>query len=299
MFNLIKMNFYRLFHQKSFYVMIAVAAFIGWFMVFMIWMAPRLEEKAQSARNAREQASQTGEETGSNTGFHVGIMIGGSEEEDMPESEPRVVVFNVAEFLDEFFRSGFTMILISVGAALIANSERKRGFIKNLGGQMKPRGMLIVSKLPVILFELIALYAAIILSFTLFGKIYYERFTAGNIPVMCKVVLVQLLLGLAFGALVMLVCTAARNAAAGIFAGIMVASGLFPYVYFFINRLATAYLGAPAGFDISKCSLDYYLSCITSEAAGKDVATALIVGVAYLLLASAAGCLIMEKRDIG
>lgn len=297
MFNLIKMNFYRLFHQRSFYVMIAVAAFIGWFMVFMIWMAPRLEEKAQSARNAREQDSQTGEETGSNAGFHVGIAVGGTEGEEL--SVPVSGEFNLAEFVDEFFTSGFTMILISVGAALIANSEQKRGFIKNLGGQMKPRGMLTVAKLPVILFELVVLYAVIILSFSLFGRIYYERFTAGNIPVMCKVVLIQLLLGLAFGALVMLVCTAARNAAAGIFAGIVVASGLFPYVYFFINRLATAYLGAPAGFDISKCSLDYYLSCITSEAAGKDVATALIVGVVYLLLASAAGCLVMEKRDIG
>ena len=297
MFNLIKMNFYRLFHQKSFYVMIAVAAFIGWFMVFMIWMTPRLEEKAQSARNAGEQASQTGEEAGSNAGFHVGIAVGGTEGEEL--SVPESGEFNLAGFVDEFFTSGFTMILISVGAALIANSERKRGFIKNLGGQMKPRGMLIVSKLPVILFELVALYAAIILSFTLFGRIYYDYFTAGNIPVMCKVVLVQLLLGLAFGALVMLVCTVARNAAAGIFAGIVVASGLFPYVYFFINRLATAYLGAPEGFDISKCSLDYYLSCITSEAAGRDVATALIVGVAYLLLASAAGWLVMEKRDIG
>lgn len=298
MFNLIKMNFYRLFHQKSFYVMIAVAAFIGWFMVFVIWMAPRLEEKAQSARNTREQASQTDEETGSNAGFHVGIMIGGSEGEDIPESEPSVVVFNVAEFLDEFFSSGFTMILISVGASIIANAERKRGFIKNLGGQMKPRGMLIVSKLPTILFEIAAMYTATVLSIVLFGRVYYEHYTLGNVPAMCKTIVVQLLLGLAFGALVMLVCTAARNAAAGIFAGIAVASGLFPYVYFFINRIATAYLGAPAEFDISRCSLDYYLSCITSEAAGKDVATALIVGVVYLLLASAAGCLVMEKRDI-
>lgn len=299
MFNLIKMNFYRLFHQKSFYVMVAVAAFIGWFIVFMIWMSPRLEEKAQNARDAREQASLTGEEKGIVAGFHVGITTGGAEREELQMTVPESREFNLAEFVDEFFTSGFPMILISVGAALIANSEQKRGFIKNLGGQMKPRGMLTVAKLPVILFELVVLYAVIIFCFSLFGRIYYERFTAGNIPVMCKVVLIQLLLGLAFGTLVMLVCTAARNAASGIFAGIVVASGLFPYVYFFINRLATAYLGAPAEFDISKCSLDYYLSCITSEAAGKDVATALIVGVVYLLLASAAGCLVMEKRDIG
>ena len=296
MFNLIKMNFYRLLHQKSFYVMIAVAAFIGWFMVFMVWMTPRLEEKAQNVRNAREQA---GEDTGSNAGFHVGIVVGGTDDEDMSESVPKVVVFNVTEFLDEFFRSGFTMILISVGAAIIANAERKRGFIKNLGGQMKPRGMLTISKLPAILFEITAMYTATVLSIMLFGRFYYEQYTMGSIPAMCKTIAVQLLLGLAFGALIMLVSTAARNAAAGIIAGIVVASGLFPYVYFLINRFATAYLGASAEFDISKYALDYYFSGITSEAAGKDVATALIVGVVYLLLASAVGCLVMEKRDIG
>lgn len=295
MFNLIKMNFYRLLHQKSFYVMIAVAAFIGWFMVFMVWMTPRLEEQAE---RARELKTQNSEETGNETGFHVVVTAGTTEGKGMQVPASGLAEFNVTQFMDEYFTAGFSMILISVGAALIANSERKRGFIKNLGGQMKPRGMLIVSKLPVILFELVALYAAILLSITLFGRIYYDRFTAGNISGMFKVILVQLLLGLAFGALVMLVCTVARNAAAGIFAGIVVASGLFPYVYFFINRLATAYLGAPEGFDISKCSLDYYLSCITSEAAGKEVATALIVGLVYLLLASAAGCLVMEKRDV-
>lgn len=296
MFNLIKMNFYKLFHQKSFYVCIAVAAFIGWFMVFMVWMTPMLEEKAQSARSAREQA---GEDTGSNAGFFVGFEVGLAEGGEMSsEPVPKVELFNVTEFLDDFFRSGFTMILISVGASLIANAERKRGFIKNLGGQMKPRGMLTVSKLPAILVEIASMYAAVVLSFVLFGRIYYEQYTLGNIPAMCKAMAVQLLLGLAFGALILLVSTVARNAAAGIIAGIIVSSGLFPYVWLYINRLATAYLGAPAGFDISKCSLDYYISGITSGAAGKDVATALIVGVVYLLLASAAGGLVMEKRDI-
>lgn len=293
MLNLIKMNFYRLFRQKSFYVLIAVAAFIGWFMVFMVWMTPRMEEKA------RQIAGQADEEKDFSAGFHVGIMVGGTEGEDLPEPTPKIEEFNVTEFLDEFFASSFAMILISVGAAIIANAERKRGFIKNLGGQMKPRGMLTLSKLPAVLAEIAVMYAAVVLSIALFGRIYYEQYTLGNVSAMCRTISVQLLLGLAFGALIVLVSTASRNAAAGIIAGIIVASGLFPYVYFFINRIATTYLGAPAGFDISRYSLDYYISSITSEAAGRDVTAALIAGVVYLLFSSAAGCLVMEKRDVG
>lgn len=289
MFNLIKMNFYRLFRQKSFYVMIATAALIGWFMVFIVWLTPRLEEKL---------AAGGGETVEGGKGFHVGVVVGETEGAATVEPSPKLEEFNVTEFMDEFFSSGFAMILISVGTAIIANAEQKRGFIKNLGGQMKPRGMLPLSKLPAILVETAAMYAAVILSYALFGRLYYEQYTFGNLPAMCKAASLQLLLGLAFSTLILLVSTAARNAAAGIITGIILASGLLSYVYVLINRMATAYLGAPADFDISKGSLSFYINGITSEAAGREVTAALAVGAVYLILASCGGWLVMEKRDV-
>lgn len=289
MFNLIKMNFYRLFRQKSFYITAAAAALIGWFMVFMIWLTPVMEEKL--AAGGGEMAEGDG-------GFHVGIRVGGEEESDMPASAAGPEEFNVTEFADEFFSGGFSMILISVGAAIIANSERKRGFVKNLGGQVKPRGMLTLSKLPAMLLELGAIYAALVLSVALFGRLYFKQYTLGNISVLCRTISVQLLLGLAFGALILLISTLGRSAAAGIIAGILLASGLVNAVCFFLNRLATAYLGAPEDFDISRGSLSYYIEGITSEAGGGDIAAALIVGTVYLILTSAAGWFLMEKRDI-
>ena len=294
MLNLIKMNFYRLFRQKSFYVLLGTAVLIGWFMVFMIWVEPRLEEQAEKLR---EQRAQSGEQT-EDMGFHVGVVVGTTDGDGLQESAAGVEEFNVLEFMDEYFTSGFPMILLSVGAAIIANGERKKGFIKNLGGQMKPRGMLPVSKLPAILFEIAVLYVATAFSFILFGRIYFEKYTLGSIPAMCRAMGVQLVLGLAFGALILLVSTIGRNAASGIIAGIIMTSGVIIYVYSLINQVATAYLGAPENFDIARCSLSYYMSGVTSEAAGKDLVTALIVGVVYLVLASAAGWFVMEKNDI-
>ena len=286
MFNLVKMNFYRLFHQKSFYILIAASALTCWFMVYLMWAAPRLEERA------RANLSQTeGEITG---GFHVGIAVGETEESGTPVLEE----FNFTEFLDEFLSSGLQMILISVGAAMIANAEQKRGFLKNLAGQMKPRGMLAGAKLPVILFETAVVLGVTVLGLDLSGRIYFEQYTAGDIGAVLWFFPLELLLCLAFGALILMVCTIARNGAAGIIVGILLSSGLPLFACSYINRFAMAYLGAAQDFDISRYTLEYQLMHLTSTAGPGDMVRALVVGTVYLLLAVGIGCLVMEKRDI-
>ncbi len=291
MFNLVKMNFYRMFHQKSFYVCLAVTALIGWFMVFLVWMTPMMEEKA---REARELAAQEGQKSATGefqAGFFVGIS--GGTEGDPNEEMPVLEEFNVSDFTYQFCYSGFNVILLSVGVSLIVNSESKRGYIKNIGGQIRPRGMFIAAKLPVILFEVAAMYAAAVLSLALFGRIYYNKYTLGDVAGVGKILLLQILLGVAFGALVMLLCTIARNAAAGILLGVAV--NMTPILYGFLSKLAVAYLGAPEGFNVSMYTLEYYLM---SAVEVPDTARAVTVGLVYLLLATGLGWFIMEKRDI-
>lgn len=290
MFNLVKMNFYRLFHQKSFYVCIGVTVLIGWFMVFLVWMTPVMEEKAREAR----ALAQEGRDTAAGdfqTGFFVGFS--GGEDDEYAEAAPVLEEFNVSDFACEFCYSGFNVILLSVVVSLFVNSEQKRGYIKNLGGQIKPRGMFIAAKLPVILFEVIAVYAAALLSFALFGRIYYNKFTWGDAAGAGKILLLQILLGVALGALVMLFCTIARNAAAGILVGVAV--NMTSILYDFISRLAVAYLGAPEGFSISTYTVEYYLM---NAVEASDTARAVTVGLVYLLVAAGLGWLFMEKRDI-
>jgi len=286
MFNLIKMNFYRLFHQRSFYVVIGTALFISWFMVHIVWMVPRMAERAA------ENLSQTNAEE--ETGFHVGIVTGGMEGAEAPVTDE----FNLLEFMDEYFTSGIIVILISVGASMIANSERKKGFIKNLGGQIKPRGMLVGTKLPVMLFEILIILAATVLGFALFGQFYFDKYTAGSLTALCRVLSVQLLLCLAFGALILLVCAVTRNAVAGIIVGIVMSSGMLLSLYRLFNQFAAAYLGAGESFDISRYTLSYYLMGITSAAGSGDMTAAGLAGAVYLLLAAVIGSLVTEKRDI-
>ena len=287
MFNLIKMNFYRLFHQKSFFICLAAAALTGWFMVFLVWMTPKLEA---------EIGSRATEEKGFIEGFRVGYVgeMSGAQVSQAPVLE----TFNAADFMDEFLTSGIGLILISVSVPLIVNADRKKGFIKNLGGQMKPRGMLALAKLPVILFDSAAIYITAFLSFALFGRIYYAQYMLGNIVLLCRTLLVQLVLALAFGALLMLICMLVRSAAGGILAGVAVSLGLLEVVYAQVSRFAVAFLGAPMEFDMARYSLDYYISEVFSAVPNSVVAAALLAGAVYLILTSAAGYFIMEKRDI-
>lgn len=284
MFNLIKMNFYRLFHQRSFYICVAAAALTGWFMVFLVWMTPKLEAEIEARAT---------EEEGFIEGFHV-VYAG----ELTEESAPVLEIFNVSDFMDEFLTGGIGLILISVSVPLIVNADRKRGYIKNLGGQMKPRGMLALAKLPVILFDSAVIYITTFLSFALFGRIYYAKYTLGDIPLLCRTLLVQMVIALAFGALLMVICMLTRSAAGGILAGLAVSMGLVDFICAQVNKFAVAYLGAPMEFDIARYSLDYYVSEIFSESPGSVLTAALLVGAVYLVLASAAGYLLMEKRDV-
>lgn len=284
MFNLIKMNFYRLFHQKSFYICVAAAALAGWFMVFLVWMTPKLEAEIDARAT---------EEKGFVEGFHVGYVG-----EMTGEPAPVLEIFNVADFMDEFLTSGIGWILISVSVPLIVNADRKRGFIKNLGGQMKPRGMLALAKLPVILFDSTVIYMAAGLSIALFGRLYYAKYTPGNVSLLCRTLLVQLVLALAFGTLLMVVCMLARSASAGILAGIAVSMGAVNFICAQVSKFAVAYLGASMEFDLARYTLDYYASAVFTATPNSVVTAALLAGAAYLAAAAAAGYFIMKKRDI-
>ena len=46
MFNIIKMNLYRLFRQKAFYIIPISTAIMCCLMVYLIWLTPRMENLA-------------------------------------------------------------------------------------------------------------------------------------------------------------------------------------------------------------------------------------------------------------
>lgn len=280
MFNLIKMNLYRLFHQKAFYIIPAVSAVVCCFMVYTIWMVPRLEN----------QAAQLDAEPG----FHVGIVAGSPDSEPLPIMES----FDLTEFMDEVLGSGILIIMISIGAAIIANSERKNGFIKNLAGQIAPRGMLTVTKLPGMLLESFLILAFSFIGCALPGRLLFATFTLGSLSALVKALAVHLLLSAALCALILMICTLSENAAAGIITGIVLSAGLLPLLYTLIDKVLWSYFHVPESFDITRFSLSGHLMSVASTSDTGALVFALAVGAVYLAVCSIGSYVIIKKKDI-
>ncbi len=280
MLNMIKMNLYRLFHQKAFYIVPITTAFFCCFMVYTTWIVPRLEN--QSAQ------------IDTDSGFHMGIVAGS------PDSEPLPIVesFDLTEFMDEMFASGILIILISVSAAIIANAEQKNGFIKNLAGQISPRGMLAVTKLPGMLLESFLILAASVIGSALSGRLLFASFTFGDLPALLRALAVQLLLGLALCALILMICTLSGNAAAGIITGIILSAGITSILYLLFNKILWNYFHVPESFDITRYTLSGNLMSVTSVSETGTLSLALAAGAAYLAVCSLGAYFIIKKKDI-
>ena len=280
MLNLIKMNLYKLFHQKAFYIVPITTAFICGLMVYTTWIIPRLENR--SAQLDTE------------TGFHIGFVAGS------PDIEPLPIVdsFELTEFMDEIFGSGFLIILVSAGAAIAANAERKNGFIKNLAGQIAPRGMLAVTKLPGMLLESFLILMFSIIGCALPGRLLYSDFILGSMSALTKTLAVQLLLSFALCALILMICTLSGNAAAGIITGIILSAGITSLLYTLINKMLWNYLHVPESFDITRYTLSGHLMSVSSASEPDALGLALAVGAAYLAVCSLGAYVILKKKDI-
>ena len=134
MLKLIKMDLYRMFHTKAFYVVwIFLAATIAFSTVMTKEDYKYMQEEA--AKGQLESVS----EGNLNVGLNVTIPTKPGE---------KVTVF------DQVFanmQSKFVALFLVIFAVLFSTADITSGYIKNIGGQVKERGNLILSKAIVLL----------------------------------------------------------------------------------------------------------------------------------------------------
>lgn len=266
MFNLTKMNFYRLFHSKSFYILLGIAALMAFLTLYLFL-------------------------------FMLGMSaaLAAAPDEEIDIAATLNVMISVPELFD--FITAILLLLCGIGAAFIAHAEDKNGYIKNIAGQVCPRGIQAAAKLPVLLFEILTMYAAVLLVF--FGFALFRKMVViGSVPELLKTVGVHLLLFLAFDTLVMLLTFLTKKTTAGIVFTVFAITNMLDLVYKLLNCSLHKYLHIPSSFDIANFALDPYISRINAETGGSLLARGIAVGAVYLAACTAASALIIRKRDI-
>ena len=297
MFNLIKMDLYRMMRTVSFRVMLLVTIAIGVFMVFATSYDVSLAKEAiEQGRVQEEMAAETEEDAvdGSTEDTEVVIELG----VHMSSNFDWVYEIPMSELINECMVSGILLLLSAIFVPLFVHAEYKNGYIKNIAGQFPNRGALVGSKLVAVTVQILILTLDYMITVFISGMIFFrDTWVLGSIGEMFGCVALHLLLCLAFGYMCLMLSLVSKSAALPLTAGVLCSTGFMVLLYGGINMLI-GLIRDNDSFDISLYSLEMNTSLISADMAGEDLTRILIIGIVYSLIAALISIFVVKKRDI-
>ena len=277
MIKLIKMDMRRLFHSKSFIIILVLSAVISMLTMFAILGFAKLYLVISS----------------------VGVY-------EMSAEEYMVVreVFHL-DWVDEGAEIGeliYTGLDISLFfscmlTAIFVIAEHDSGYIKNIAGQIPDRGMLAISKLCPMAVYNFCIITAFCLAASFAGLIFVPHISSGNIPLLIEVLLTKFLLYIAVDTIILFVCTTSKNKAFSIGVSVVEGLGVTGALYSTVNLFLSRIFGG-IDISISKFFPDGINEQISLASNTSTIIQALAVAVVYIVVFSYLSKLAMKKLDI-
>lgn len=279
MYNLIKMDLYRLFRSVSTYVMILLTAGMACFSIYMTELDLEM---------MKEQPSPVVEMTDTEPEMvSLGIYV---------DTDPRWVDGDIdaADMLGIQLGSKLALIFVSIWVTLFVTGERKNGFIKNFAGQFHNRSILVAAKLTavaVLVFLLLAVYTGV----TVICSLYFwgDRFAVGSATELLALLGIQYLLHFAFACFTAFLCVLSGSSALSMAVSLLLCCGFGSLLYHLID------LVIGKSFQIERYVLEENIFAVGAGALSEVAARAVSVGVIVTLAAAILSMLIVQKRDIG
>ncbi len=285
MFNLIKMDFYRMMHSVSTWVILTFTVLLAVFAVSMT--DSDIQSMAENPQYIQEQQ----EEIDGNEDRSIGIYT---------TADPEWVdgKIEVGDILSTEISSGLLLLLCIIFAAIFVSAEQKNGYVKNIAGQFPNRGMLVLSKLAALAVQVLLMLVVFAAVAALTGlALWGDRFYLGSESSLLQCLGVQYLLHLGFAALILFLTILSRSSAFSMVVGLLACVGTLIPVYSLINKIV--YDIRPSwNFDISKYTLDGNISMAGIGAAPEALIRAVIVGGAFVVACTILSMLVMQKRDV-
>ncbi len=268
MFNLLRMDLYRMKRSRSVYVCLGLLLLASVACYAMIWLL----------------ATPQGQETA--------IRIGMLTAEETQQYQSMLDGVDTLEMLREIALDGGAYCAIfGICVILFVCMDHQSGFVKNILALYQNRWVYVGSKLLAAailnLLYLILNYLFVLLLNILFGRMLPWA-PLGNVLFYMAWIW---LLTTAFAAMMLLVCVCTRSAAAGVFTALLVGSGVVAEFLHWI--LTTFHLG-----DWMKYSIYMTLGTGPSEYTSWQDLKVFAVGAGFLLLYSLFAGIVLKERDI-
>lgn len=333
MLNMIKMDVYRMFHTKSLYVIWIILLASSLFTSFLAKIDydavnKEWEEQQEQAvqtdvsKEENVQAGQTGIEeiTGQEnlaankeqSGDMVSTEelsaqkengnIGEKENDDiklgmtvtMPTEPGKLVTV-----FDVFFSNAqgrFYALFLIIFAVMFSTADIKSGYIKNIGGQVPRRGVLVVSKaVALALFTVITL-AGIFLFQAAANMVVFKSVVWGDWKVIIPYFLTQLVLNYAFVLICVAMAVIIKNNVVSMTLSVCLTMNMMSIIYDLISY--AIYKIGIHNFDIYKYTITGKMTMLPMDVSTNDVVSSMCVAAAFIVIMLTLSSYIFQKRDI-
>lgn len=296
MFNAIRMDVYRLFKTKSTYIilviMIAMSVMGTGLMSVMTEMTGAESQQVQTEQMS-DNADYAGEDDQFNEdteGAQSQLSVSVSEI-DPDENDNSVLSFAMSDISG--LQAGLFIIIFTV---LFSMADINSGFIKSIGGQVKGRGVLIVSKIAAIAIFTAIVIIADFLTELIAVNIFFDDAVVGSASEIVRLLSSQFVLNFALAVLMMAIAIIIKNNVVSMIIGVCMCSGIFELIFMGINYLMDK-IGF-SDFDINNILITGKIQNVTIGADAADIGYALLTAAIYIAVSVLAVYNVFKHRDI-
>lgn len=296
MFNAIRMDVYRLFKTKSTYIilviMIAMSVMGTGLMSVMTEMTGAESQQVQTEQMS-DNADYAGEDDQFNEdteGAQSQLSVSVSEI-DPDENDNSVLSFAMSDISG--LQAGLFIIIFTV---LFSMADINSGFIKSIGGQVKGRGVLIVSKMAAIAIFTAIVIIADFLTELIAVNIFFDDAVVGSASEIVRLLSSQFVLNFALAILMMALAIIIKNNVVSMIIGVCMCSGIFELIFMGINYLMDK-IGF-SDFDINNILITGKIQNVTIGADTADIGYALLTAAIYIAVSVLAVYNVFKHRDI-
>lgn len=296
MFNAIRMDVYRLFKTKSTYIILVIMIALSVMGTgLMSVMTEMTEAKGQQVQT--EQMSDNADYAGDDDqlyedteGAQSQVSVSVSES-DPDENDNSVLSFVMSDISG--LQAGLFIIIFTV---LFSMADINSGFIKSIGGQVKGRGVLIVSKMVAIAIFTAIVIIADFLTQLIAVNIFFDDAAVGSASEIVRLLSSQFVLNFALAVLMMAIAMIIKNNVVSMIIGVCMCTGIFELIFMGIN-----YLMDKIGFndfDINNILITGKIQNVTIGADASDIGYALLAAAIYIAVSVFAVYNVFKHRDI-
>lgn len=299
MYNLIKMEMYRLFKAKTTWLIIVFS------ILFLFLAVVFTNTDLQAMKEVKQELSNTVDLQTTNVKrvTEQGVTV------DENNVQMNVGVYfdtnyewidhdvNVVEFFIIMLKSGSIILVLTFFAAMFVNGDNKHGFIKNIAGQMHFKGNLFLSKLPAVLIFNVMLFTLNYFFTLIFVKCIIGKIDLSLSKTAVKAILLQLMLHFAFSCVVAMFAAVTKSTAFSATVGTIFCCGAGSIIWVFINMVVER-LNIAEDFIINNYTLVYNIQQIGLDFNFENTLRIITVAAVFVALSSIISVIAMNRRDV-